>query len=100
MLDLTDEEKNSLIKKDKSFGKIVCGCEKITEGEIVDAINRSFSTPTICGIKRRCRAGMGFCQGNFCMPRIVDIISKTCKIPKNEVLLDSRDSEVLVNAIN
>lgn len=93
--DLSEEKKNVIIKKNRSFGKIICSCEKITEGEILDAIKRSFTTPTVCGIKRRCRAGMGKCQGNFCTPIIVDLISKKCKISKNSVLLDSSNSNIL-----
>ena len=97
--ELSEKEKNALIKKDCSFGKIICSCEKITEGEILDAIKRSFTTPTVCGIKRRCRAGMGKCQGNFCAPIIVDLISKKCKITKNLVLLDSKNSNILGESI-
>ncbi len=96
---LSDGEKIDLMKKDGSFGRIVCGCEGITEGEVLDAVDRSFSTPTVCGVKRRCRAGMGKCQGGFCTPLIVDIISQRCGIGRSSVCLDSKYSSVLLRKI-
>lgn len=75
-MDLSKEEKAELIKKDPSYGKIVCRCESITEGEIINAVKRSFGTVSLDGIKRRCRPGSGRCQGGFCGPRVAEIISR------------------------
>ena len=75
-MDLSKEEKAELIKKDPSYGKMVCRCESITEGEIIDAVKRSFGTVSLDGIKRRCRPGSGRCQGGFCGPRVAEIIAR------------------------
>ena len=74
--ELSRKEKEELIKKNPSYGKIVCRCENITEGEIVDAIRTSFGSITVDGVKRRCRPGMGRCQGGFCGPRVVELIAR------------------------
>ena len=68
--------KAELIKKEPSYGRVICRCEGITEGEIVSAIKRSFGKISIDGVKRRCRPGMGRCQGGFCGPRVQEIIAR------------------------
>ena len=72
----TLEEKNEIIKKDSSFGKIVCRCETVTEGEILEAIRTNPRPTDLDGVKRRTRAQMGRCQGGFCMPYIVELLAK------------------------
>jgi Predicted dehydrogenase len=67
-------ERNDLIKKRPEYGIVVCRCEEISMGEIIDAIKSPIPVHTVDGIKRRVRAGMGRCQGGFCMPRIIDIL--------------------------
>lgn len=79
------EEKNEVIKKDKSFGKIICRCESITEGEILHAIRTNPGAKDLDGVKRRTRAQMGRCQGGFCGPQIVEILSKELNIPYEAV---------------
>ena len=74
--DLTMEEKNAIIKKDPRYGRIVCRCEGITEGEMVEAIHRNPGASDVDGIKRRTRGGMGRCQGGFCSPIVVEIIAR------------------------
>ncbi len=74
--DLSLEEKNEIIKKDPRYGRIVCRCEGITEGEIVEAIHRNPGATDVDGIKRRTRSGMGRCQGGFCSPTVVAIIAR------------------------
>lgn len=69
------EEKNEIIKKHPEFAKIVCRCELVTEGEILDAIRRNPRPTTLDGVKRRTRATMGRCQGGFCSPRIVELLA-------------------------
>lgn len=85
-LRMTDEEKQELIKKNKLYGRVVCRCETVTEGEIVDAIHSLVGATTVDSVKRRCRAGMGPCQGSFCGPTVALIIARELGIPVTEVV--------------
>ncbi|ACA43952.1 NAD(P)/FAD-dependent oxidoreductase [Clostridium botulinum] len=90
-----------IIKKDKSFdGKIdhedptkniICRCEKVTESEIIDAMKRGIPVKSTDAIKRRTRAGMGFCQGNFCRPRVKAIIAREIGIPAEQVTVRGKE---------
>lgn len=71
---LNAKERNTLIKSRPDYGNIICRCEEISKGEIIDAIHSPIPVNTVDGIKRRVRAGMGRCQGGFCMPLVIDII--------------------------
>ena len=82
---LSDEEKSALIAKDPSYGKIVCRCETVTEGEIRDAINRPLGATTLDGVKRRTRAGMGRCQAGFCSPTTMALIAEKLGIKIEDV---------------
>jgi glycerol-3-phosphate dehydrogenase len=73
---LSDGERDRLIKENPLYGHIVCRCEEISEGEIVDAVHSIIPPTTIDGIKRRVRAGMGRCQGGFCQPLVVAIMAR------------------------
>ena len=73
---MTDEEKSIYIKAHPEYGKIVCRCEKVSEGEIRDAIRRNPIALDIDGVKRRTRSGMGRCQGGFCMPNVMKILAE------------------------
>lgn len=73
---LSVEEKNEIIKRDPAYGKIVCRCEQITEGEILRAIRENPPATDIDGVKRRTRAGMGRCQGGFCQPHVAELLAK------------------------
>lgn len=95
-MELSSEEKAELVKKDKRYGKIICRCEGITEGEIVDSIKRSFGSITLDGVKRRCRPGMGRCQGGFCGPRVQEIISRELNIPMEAVSQEKDNSYILL----
>ncbi len=86
--DLSEEEKIEVIKENPKYGKVICRCETITEGEIVDTIHRSAGAKSVKGVKKRCRAGMGRCQGGFCSPRVVEIIARELNIPVEEVNYD------------
>lgn len=79
------EEKNKMIKLNPAYGKIVCRCEGITEGEILDAIRRNPPATDCDGIKRRTRAQMGRCQGGFCLPYITELLAKELHIPYESV---------------
>ena len=90
--ELSTEEQAALIKKDVRYGRVICRCETITEGEIVDAIKRPCGARTVDGVKRRTRAGMGRCQGGFCGPRVIEILSRELGIPVPKVRKDGADS--------
>lgn len=94
---MSDAEKQALIEKDPRYGRIICRCEMITEGEIVDAINRNVGARTLNGIKRRIRPGAGRCQGGFCGPRVVEIISRELGIDMLAVQQEGPDSNILVS---
>ena len=79
------EEKNAIIAKDPAFGRIVCRCETVTEGEILAAIRQNPKPRDLDGIKRRTRAQMGRCQGGFCSPTIVELLSRELGIPFEQV---------------
>lgn len=94
---MSEEEINELIKKDPSFGRIVCRCEKISEGQIRDVINRKCGARTIKAVKMRCRPGMGRCQGGFCEPEVVKILARELNEGIDEIRLDRQGSNVLVS---
>jgi glycerol-3-phosphate dehydrogenase len=82
---LTMEERNQLIQKNPSYGQIVCRCETVTEGEIIDAITRTLGARSLDGVKRRTRAGMGRCQAGFCSPRVMELLEKHADLSVYEV---------------
>ena len=87
--DLPPEELAELVERDPSFGRVVCRCEGITEGEIRAAIRARVGARTLDGIKRRTRSGMGRCQGGFCTPRLIEILGSELGLPP-EAFLFSR----------
>ncbi|NFA59815.1 NAD(P)/FAD-dependent oxidoreductase [Clostridium sporogenes] len=91
--EMTNEERKEMIKKDSHYGKIVCRCEVVTEGEIREAIKRG--AKTVDGIKRRTRAGMGRCQSGFCSNKIVEILAEELDIKRNEVTKFGGHSKIL-----
>ena len=93
--DHTREEQDELIKMNPKYGRIICRCELITEGEIIDACHAPIPATSIDAVKRRSRAGMGRCQGGFCGPKVLEIISKELNIPMTEVTLKGGKSKVL-----
>lgn len=76
MANATMEERKALIKENPAYANVICRCELVTEGEILDAINRPVGATTLDGIKRRTRAGMGRCQSGFCSPKVVEILAR------------------------
>jgi glycerol-3-phosphate dehydrogenase len=95
--ELNDQERNELVKKEPAYGRVVCRCEQITEGEILDAIRRPLGAKTVKGVKKRVRPGMGRCQGGFCEPLVVDILARELDISPMEVRLDSDNSVMLMS---
>lgn len=94
--DLTEQDLNKLIKKDKNYGRIVCRCEQVTAGEIIAALNSPLRPNSIDGIKRRTRAGMGRCQGGFCLIDELELISKNNKIPMDKIVKENLDSNYII----
>lgn len=94
--DLNDEEKNNLIKKNSNYGKIICRCEQITKGEVLDAIHSKIPSINLDSIKRRTRVGMGRCQGGFCLPNIVKIIAEETKIKGEDILKNEKGSNLFI----
>jgi glycerol-3-phosphate dehydrogenase len=79
-------ERDALIKKDNKFGHIVCRCETVTEGELIQAIHRPIGAKTVDGIKFRTRVGMGRCQGGFCTPRVIKILARELGIDEDDIV--------------
>lgn len=98
--ELSDAEKADLIKTNPLYGRVVCRCETITEGEIVAAIHNPAGARTVDGVKRRVRAGMGRCQGGFCGPRVVQILARELGIPITQVKKDGSDSDLFFEKIS
>lgn len=90
------EEKNELIKSNKAYGRIICRCEQITEGEIVRAVTTNPRATNIDAVKRRTRSGMGRCQGGFCQPQVAEIIARELSIPLEKVTKSGKNSYLLV----
>jgi glycerol-3-phosphate dehydrogenase len=93
---LSAAEHDALIKQNPAYGTIICRCESITEGEILDAIHRPLGARTLDGIKRRTRAGMGRCQSGFCMHRVMAILQRELGIPMEEICKSGRDSRIVL----
>ena len=94
--ELPFEERQALVRKNAAYGNIICRCEQISEGEIVDAIHRVPGARSLDGVKRRVRAGMGRCQGGFCSPRVMEILSRELGIAQTELTKSGGDSRLLV----
>ena len=89
------EERNALIKKQPAYGNIICRCEMISEGEILDAIRRPLGAKSLDGIKRRTRAGMGRCQSGFCAPRVMEILARELNIDRKDVTKSGGNSQMI-----
>ncbi|SCJ93160.1 L-2-hydroxyglutarate oxidase LhgO [uncultured Clostridium sp.] len=93
--EMSIEEKREAINKNPHYGTIVCRCEMVTEGEILEAINRPLGATDLDGIKRRTRAGAGRCQCGFCVTRIMEILNSEKKIPLTKITKFGRNSNIL-----
>jgi glycerol-3-phosphate dehydrogenase len=94
--ELSIEEKKEIIKQRPEYGRIVCRCESVTEGEILDAIRRPLGAKNLDAVKRRTRAGAGRCQAGFCMSRVMEILQSELNIPPTEISKFGRQSKILV----
>ena len=88
------EERNKLIASRPEYGEIICNCEKVTLGEILDEFKSSVPPQTIKAVRKRTRAGFGKCQGGFCTPLVAKLLSKELNIPLSEVLYQFKDSYI------
>lgn len=94
---LSKEERNALIAKNPAYGNIICRCESISEGEILDAIHRPLGAKSLDGVKRRTRAGMGRCQAGFCSPKTMQILAREQNLNPLEITKSGGDSKLLQN---
>ncbi len=92
--EMDDESRAALIKENPDYGVIVCRCEEISKGEILDALRSPICVPTVDGIKKRIRPGMGRCQGGFCSPLVTQIIADFLGVPLSEVKKSSADAVI------
>lgn len=95
--EMTNEERREAIADNPLYGRVICRCETITEAEIVDAVHRG--ARSLDAVKRRTRAGMGRCQGGFCSPRVMDIISRETGMPMTEVTKFGGNSKLLFGVL-
>lgn len=93
---LTKEERAALIKEKPVYGNIICRCEMVTEGEILDAIHRPLGARSLDGVKRRTRAGMGRCQGGFCSPRTMEILAREWNMNMSDITKSGGASKIVV----
>ena len=94
--DFTKEELDKKIKEDPTWGRIICRCETIPEKEIINAIHAPVGANTVDGVKFRCRPGMGRCQGGFCRPRVIEILSRELNKSYEEITKKGEDTNILV----
>ena len=92
---LSMEERNELIKKNPAFGQIICRCESISKGEMLDAINRTLGARDLDGVKRRTRGGMGRCQGGFCSPRVMELLEQEVPMSPFDVTKNGENSKIV-----
>ena len=91
----SSEEKKRLIEEDPLYANVVCRCELVTEGEIVNSIKRPLGATTLDGVKRRTRAGMGRCQSGFCSPTVIELIARELGISTSEVTKHGKGSQFI-----
>jgi glycerol-3-phosphate dehydrogenase len=95
MAEASKEEQKNLISKNPAYANVICRCEMVTEGEILDAIHRPLGARTLDGIKRRTRAGSGRCQAGFCLPKTMEILSREWELDINTVVKSGEGSYLL-----
>lgn len=96
---LSEEQQVQAIKENSDFGEIVCNCEHISLGEIKESLERSCPPVSIKGVKRRCRAGFGKCQGGFCQPKILLLLAKHYNVSPTEIPLNEDGSYIIDHLI-
>ena len=84
------------IRENPAYGEVICRCETVTEGEIIDAIRRVPGARSVDGVKRRVRAGMGRCQGGFCAPRVIELLARELGVDQSAITKSGAGSELIV----
>ncbi len=97
--ELSVDQKNAIIKKDKSYGKIICRCEGVSEGEILNAIRTNPKPVDLDGVKRRTRAQMGRCQGGFCTPYIMKLLAKEQGVDLTQITKKGGNSQMVISKL-
>ena len=92
---LSREAYQELIRENPVYGNVICRCETVTEGEIVEAIHRLIPAKSLDGVKRRTRAGMGRCQAGFCSPKTMEILAREWKVPMETITKAGKDSRLI-----
>ena len=95
LAEMNDAERAELIRQNPDYGVIVCRCEEVSRGEILDALRSPVCVPTLDGVKKRVRPGMGRCQGGFCSPLVTKIIAEYLGVPLTEVMKSSDRSPIV-----
>ena len=92
--EMPDEERSELIRQNPDYGVIVCRCEEVSRGEILDALRAPICVPTVDGVKKRVRPGMGRCQGGFCSPLVAKIIAEFLDVPLDQVKKSAPEANI------
>lgn len=90
------EERQNYFKLNKDYGTIVCKCEQVSKGEIIDCLNRSCPPRSIKGLKRRLRVGFGKCQGGMCQSVALEILADFYKVDKKDIPYDNKNAFILL----
>ena len=93
--DLPPEERAALVEREPAYGRVICRCEAVTEGEILEALRTPIPPRSVDGVKRRVNAGMGRCQGGFCGPRVVELLSRELGVSPGDIVQDQAGSWLL-----
>ena len=96
---LSNEERAALIAENPLYGRIICRCETVTEAEIIEAIRRPAGARTVDGVKRRVRPGTGRCQGGFCTPRVLEILSRELQLPMENIAKSDKGTEIVLGRL-
>ena len=95
--DLSPQEKAKLVEREPAYGRVICRCETVTEGEILEALRSPIPPRSVDGVKRRVGAGMGRCQGGFCGPRVVEILARELGVTPDHIVQDKAGSWLLAS---
>ena len=93
--EMNDAERNEIIKIEPKYGKMVCLCSNVTEGEIVDSIRRPMGARTVEGVRRRTGTIFGRCQGSYCLTKIISILARELHKSPLEIMNDKKDSQII-----
>ena len=94
-MDCPAQEQQRMLAQNPAYGQIVCRCEMVTEGEILEAIRRPLGAKSLDGVKRRTRAGMGRCQSGFCSPRVMELLARELGVELSEITKSGKGSKLI-----